>query len=378
MRSHHILARRSPLPALPASPTTHNVRKRQHHFLLHLNTAHCPATPRAPSLLLPNPCPYHTTCPIRQAFVDFFNLTHSRPPQPPPPNADPDAAAAAAAAAQEDVPQEALGLLRTELLKADNALRAGDTQGVYTAYKNLAKYFAQLGRLQKAEFFFRRCLRLSQDTQWLAGELEANLALGVVYEELHETEAAIECYERRLQLASDNQLQTEKDTAYQNLTTVYLRQAEVQESSGQLELAIGSYNKCLSAAERSGDNPTAAKANFKIGMLYHEQRKFPEAIHYLRQFIEVSGYMADRAAVGSAYTTFAGCLKAMGDREAAVRCLEEYLQVGKGAGSVFGLIWFGSLPPPVGVSYHTWRSSCRWVGGRGVGMWGPREGAVGG
>ncbi|PNG93971.1 hypothetical protein TSOC_015280, partial [Tetrabaena socialis] len=101
---------------------------------------------------------------------------------------------------------------------------------------------------------------------WLAGELEANLALGVVYEELSETEAAIECYERRLSLASDNQLTLEKDTAYQNLTTVYMRQAEVQETSGQSDAAIASYNKCLSAAERSGDNAISARANYRIGV----------------------------------------------------------------------------------------------------------------
>ncbi len=40
-----------------------------------------------------------------------------------------------------------------------------------------------------------------------AGELEANLALGVVYEELHEAAAAIQCHERRLELASQHNLQ---------------------------------------------------------------------------------------------------------------------------------------------------------------------------
>ncbi|EFJ48427.1 hypothetical protein VOLCADRAFT_117628, partial [Volvox carteri f. nagariensis] len=217
-----------------------------------------------------------------QAFVDFFSLTHSRPPAPPPASDGTESTSGQ----DDDVPQEALGLLRVELIKADNALRAGDTQAVYAAYKNLAKFFAQIGRLRKAEFFFRRCLRLSQDTQqgsntpyiamhvpvvhsrkktqWLAGELEANLALGVVYEELLETQAAIECYERRLTLASENQLSLEKDAAYHNLTTVYLRQAEVQESSGQTDGAIQSYNKCLSAAERSGDNGVAARANYRI------------------------------------------------------------------------------------------------------------------
>ncbi|PNH00971.1 hypothetical protein TSOC_013161 [Tetrabaena socialis] len=90
-----------------------------------------------------------------QAFVDFFSLTHGRP----------DGGHGESTSGQEEVPQEALGQLRAELLRADNALRSGDTEAVYSAYKNLAKYFAQIGRLHKAEFFFRRCLRLSQDTQ---------------------------------------------------------------------------------------------------------------------------------------------------------------------------------------------------------------------
>ena len=58
--------------------------------------------------------------------MDFFSLTHNRMAGG---EVGPDGQpAAAAAAAGDDVPQEALGLLRSELLKADNALRTGDTQ----------------------------------------------------------------------------------------------------------------------------------------------------------------------------------------------------------------------------------------------------------
>lgn len=262
-----------------------------------------------------------------QAFVDFFNLTHSdlRPQQ-----AAAESGQQSTSGQEEDVPQEALGLLRNELLKADNAMRAGDTQAVYSSYKSLAKHFAQLGRLRKAEFFFRRCLRLSQDTEWLAGELEANLALGVVYEELQSTSAAIQCYERRLQLASENAMQLEQDTAYQNLTAVYLRQAEVQASAGDPDAALASYNKCLSASERTNDAPTAARANFRMGMIYHQQGKHQEALHYLRQFIELAPHSSDKAAEGLAYTTFAACLQSLGDRESAANCLEEYLQMARG------------------------------------------------
>ena len=61
-------------------------------------------------------------------------------------------------------------------------------------------------------------------------------------------------------------------------------------------------------------------------MLYHEQAKHPEAIHYLRQFIELAGRGVvpplagksstsapaeggDKTAVGTAYTAFSSCLK---------------------------------------------------------------------
>lgn len=43
----------------------------------------------------------------------------------------------------------------------------------------------------------------SQEAAWLPGELEANLALGIVYEELQDVPAAIACHERRLELATD-------------------------------------------------------------------------------------------------------------------------------------------------------------------------------
>ena len=46
---------------------------------------------------------------------------------------------------------------------------------------------------------------LSKETSWLPGELEANLALGIVYEELGDVSTAIACHERRLELATESE-----------------------------------------------------------------------------------------------------------------------------------------------------------------------------
>lgn len=138
-----------------------------------------------------------------QAFVDFFHLTHATPVSA----LAPGGQQGEGEASGQDLPHESLLLLKNQLVRADAARQAGNVEEVYSAYKHLAKYFAQLGRLKTAEFFFKQCLYISRDAAWLPGELEANLALGVVYEELHDTAAAIACHERRLDLATENNLQ---------------------------------------------------------------------------------------------------------------------------------------------------------------------------
>ncbi|PNH08510.1 Tetratricopeptide repeat protein 29, partial [Tetrabaena socialis] len=94
-------------------------------------------------------------------------------------------------------------------------------------------------------------------------------------------------------------------------------------------------------------------------MLYHDRKMYPEAVHYLRQFIELSAHMPDKAAVGTAYTVFSACLKEMGDREAAVRCLEEYLQLARGgdqhgtalASCALGIMLYEQADLDAAVSY---------------------------
>eukprot|EP00983_Pelagomonas_calceolata_P002789 92559-Pelagomonas_calceolata.AAC.1 len=89
-------------------------------------------------------------------------------------------------------------------VRANAALDDGNVQEVCEAYKQLAKYFAQMGRLRTAEFFFQKCLHLSKEAGWFPGELEANLALGIVYEELGDVAIAVACHERRLELAAES------------------------------------------------------------------------------------------------------------------------------------------------------------------------------
>eukprot|EP00199_Chlamydomonas_sp_CCMP681_P000524 CAMPEP_0119104618 /NCGR_PEP_ID=MMETSP1180-20130426/2788_1 /TAXON_ID=3052 ORGANISM="Chlamydomonas cf sp, Strain CCMP681" /NCGR_SAMPLE_ID=MMETSP1180 /ASSEMBLY_ACC=CAM_ASM_000741 /LENGTH=430 /DNA_ID=CAMNT_0007089433 /DNA_START=132 /DNA_END=1424 /DNA_ORIENTATION=+ len=286
-----------------------------------------------------------------QAFVDYFGLTH---PSKSSMQGEPEG----------ELPQESLLLLRTQLAQADAARRMDNVQEVYAAFKHLAKYFVQLGRLRTAEFFFKRCLQTSADAEWLPGELEANLALGVVYEQLQDTGAAINCHERRLELASHHQLQAEMDTAFHSLTTVYLTLAGERERTGDLDGALDAFNRCLRAADKAGNVPAAARANHKMGMLYFQMSRWQDAIFFLRRFLEVaSGSLLpdqDPAAEGQAATAYAQCLERTGNVAGAIQSLENYFHtLARGAdqwGPAYaccslGTLYYSQKDMPQAVTY---------------------------
>lgn len=108
-----------------------------------------------------------------KGFVDFFNLTHGR-----------INSASTSGREEAELPQESLILLKSNLAKADAAKAQGNIEEVCGIYKSLAKYFTELGRLPYAEFFLRQAIYLSQSAKWVAGELEAHHALGLIYEQM--------------------------------------------------------------------------------------------------------------------------------------------------------------------------------------------------
>ncbi|KAF5836200.1 subunit of axonemal inner dynein [Dunaliella salina] len=247
-----------------------------------------------------------------RAYVDFFQLTHPAGGRRGGGRL-PGVSSAEAAEASGDLPPQSLVLLKDQLVRANAALDEGNVQDVCEAYKQLAKYFAQMGRLRTAEFFFQKCLHLSKEAGWLPGELEANLALGIVYEELGEVAIAIACHERRLELAAESGAMEIAANACQSLTTVYLRQAEELNAAKDVDAALEAYNKCLNAAERA-DNPSVlSKAHYQMGMLYHQHGKWTDAMFYLRRYIELSNSglapNTDKSAEGAAHTTYANCLQ---------------------------------------------------------------------
>jgi len=264
-----------------------------------------------------------------RAYVDFFQLTNPAGGRRGGGRL-PGLSSAETAEASGDLPPQSLVLLKDQLVRANAALDDGNVQEVCEAYKQLAKYFAQMGRLRTAEFFFQKCLHLSKEAGWFPGELEANLALGIVYEELGDVAIAVACHERRLELAAESGAMEIATSACQSLTSVYLRQAEEFNAKKDVDAALDAYNKCLNAAERADNPAVLSKAHYQMGMLYHQHGKWTDAMYYLRRFIELSNsglaVGTDKSAEGAAHTTYANCLQEVGDMATAISSLEAYLE----------------------------------------------------
>ncbi|KAJ9513471.1 hypothetical protein QJQ45_006019 [Haematococcus lacustris] len=151
--------------------------------------------------------------------------------------------------------------------------------------------------------------------------------------------------------------QTDKQRSWK-FRCVYLDQAEALEKAGRLQEAMEAFNKCLRAAGHARDSAHAALANYRLGLLSHQQAKWQDAMFYLRRFLDLASSGAtsggDKGAEGVATTTLAHCLQAraslgllllplpllpplllllsplllqeVGNTKGAIQCLEDYLE----------------------------------------------------
>lgn len=56
--------------------------------------------------------------------------------------------------------------------------------------------------------------------------------------------------------------------------------------AGNTTAALTSYSKCLSAAERAGNEVVSAKAHFRMGMIHFDAGHVTDATFHLRRFVE--------------------------------------------------------------------------------------------
>lgn len=318
------------------------------------------------------------------AFVDFFMLSQ------PPPAAQQEGNNSRTAA---DLPWQSMVLLQEQLVRADAATREGNLQVAFDAHRTMAKHFTQQGMLENAVFFWKKCLQVraagssrqpcpvlsrmlnagrgnwksadqsaphhrqlhgqrpclschrstpcpahmnapsmqvAVDASSGPQQLEANCALGLLYESQGQPTLAMACHGRCLQLAQELQRPDDAATAYAQLVQVcstcccccsqrtgcgrhlcstqlpalcqpppqsahhfppvaaatvmqvYAQDAEQLARQGDKDAAAASYTKCRDAALGCGDLTAAAAAAHHLGLIAQQGGDWQQALKHQR------------------------------------------------------------------------------------------------
>ncbi len=218
-----------------------------------------------------------------QAYVDFFYLTHR-------PEVDHEEEEAAEPEPQDEqvgIPSNMLPHVKTQLEEAEVARRRGDTQAVFTAYRQLADFFTGLEDQRTAIYFWEKCLEITQLTSDVEGEKQATRSLGMAHEASKDMAAAIKQYETLLDLTNGTSDVGGAQQANEHLVVAYEATAASRDAAGDAHGALECREKCLEAARASGDPAKERKAHYDLGQVRaaHEpeaaSRTWPPDAHVL-------------------------------------------------------------------------------------------------
>ena len=217
-----------------------------------------------------------------QSYVDFFHLTH---------RTDPSVVDPTHTGERIKVSIQDMVFIRNNLVQAEADRRQGNTDGVYSAFNRLADFYEQQGDFQTALFFHEKCLDIGTMTSDVRAEMSANHALGVVYQKLHNYEAAASHHEQHEQIANTMQAFDEIVKANTQLYKVYTLLADdalEAEEAPDTNAVVEWYHRSLTAAQKSMDKAAEGEANAKIGMLLLKLGNTAESVPYLRQQSQIA------------------------------------------------------------------------------------------
>lgn len=95
-----------------------------------------------------------------EAFVDFFMLSQPSGGRPGTASEQGQPGGASTSGGTSELPWQSMVLLQEQLVRADAASRAGDQQAAFDAHRTMAKHFTQLGMLESAVCFWKKCLQV--------------------------------------------------------------------------------------------------------------------------------------------------------------------------------------------------------------------------
>ena len=244
-----------------------------------------------------------------QSYIDFYHLTN---------RADPLFDPSKKEVSKIRTSVDHMLFIRDKLLSSENSRRQGNTNGVYTAYNELADSFAKKQDWRTSIFFHEKRLEVAQIISDDKAIMSANQSLGLVHQQIQEYEIARKFHEKQEQLASKYDMVEDIARAHAELYKVYMFLAGNLEREGNNTDALAMYKKCLTSATKSWNKPAEGVANGKIGNLLLSQGLANDCIPYLRAESNIATEMADADGRCKASSSLAFAFDILGEADKAL------------------------------------------------------------
>ena len=250
------------------------------------------------------------------AYVDFFYIAH--------PTGDKPSSEEGPAKPELELSHDDLNLLADYLNQADKYHRNGDTEGVYESYRKIAQYMDERGDLKRCTYFYQKCLHIASTAGWPAGEMEANLNLGLLAERLDLPLEAMGFHECHVDLSAKYGSPADHLTGAKNLVRAYSLVADLAYADRRLTDAEGVLMKMQRTAKEHKLSKAWVDSMLRLGKVALLDGRHADALGMLKEFLLAAEKIKDTRAQGQGYYLLALTMEKLDKLEESARCLEEY------------------------------------------------------
>ena len=193
--------------------------------------------------------------------------------------------------------------------------KAGDFPGVLKTLSNLGGIYYMQREREKSLRCYEEALKLEEQLGYAEGQYVSINNLGALYHEMGIHSKAMLYYRRGM-------AKYEKDNSSGNLAMSYDGMFKAHSDLGNMDSAIYFARKCLEAARSVGDVNGQGFALHNIGVIYHRQKKYDQAVAMMRQIIPLTYQVEDRRLRLGAYGQMAASFVEQNQSDSALKYAE--------------------------------------------------------
>ncbi len=210
-------------------------------------------------------------------------------------------------------------------LGLDLALEMNEPFSLAIAKNNMGIYYLNQGNYPLSLQYFQEALEHDRNTGEYVDPTGVYANIGILHEEMGDTEKAIEYY-----LKSADAALAFDDKA--SIAYAYLDYGYVDAMQGKRESAMQHYENALALYRELNHASREAETLYYIGEIHLEEGKYEQALSYQEEALAIYERIQSVEDVPSMYSIIAGIYKEMGDTQQAISYYQEAISRAKKTG----------------------------------------------